>query len=268
VPVEIVAAPSERLPDQVEAAAYFVVSECLANVDKHAQAKLARVSVEPRDGQLIVTVSDDGVGGAELDGGSGLQGLEDRVGALDGRLAVSSAPGKGTSVLATIPLAEPAELPAVGPLAGQPLLSDREAEQVQSRRVGALRTRTSMLGLIALVVVAVWVLTGSPNTWVVWPLLGLALAAAMQAWAVLGSPPARLSDLGGDANVRALQHRRTVRDSAGKLVILNVFLIGVWAAGGAGYFWPAWVMLGSGALLGLKAMHRSQTWLERIQGAP
>jgi signal transduction histidine kinase len=268
VPVEIVAAPGERLPDQVEAAAYFVVSECLANVDKHAEATLARVSVEPRGGQLVVTVSDDGVGGAERDGGSGLQGLEDRVGALDGRLAVSSARGKGTSVLATIPLAEPVELPAVGPIGAQPLLSDQEAERIQSKRVGALKVRTSMLGVIALVVVAVWALTGSPNAWVVWPLLGLALAAAMQAWAVLGSPPARLSDLGGDANVRALQHRRTLRDTAGKLVILNVFLVGIWAAGGAGYFWPVWVMLGSVLLLALKAMHRSQTWLERIQGAP
>jgi hypothetical protein len=112
------------------------------------------------------------------------------------------------------------------------------------------------------------VLTGSPNAWVVWPLLGLGLAAAMQAWVVLGSPPARLSDLGGGPNVRVLQRRRSLRDTAGKLVILNVFLIGIWLAGGAGYFWPVWVMLGSGLLFALKSMHRSQSWLERIEGAP
>jgi hypothetical protein len=51
-------------------------------------------------------------------------------------------------------------------------------------------------------------------------------------------------------------------------VILNVFLIGIWLAGGAGYFWPVWVMLGSVLMFALKAMHRSQTWLERIEGAP
>jgi signal transduction histidine kinase len=268
LPVEVVAAPTERLPDQVEAAAYFVVSECLANVDKHAQATGATVSVEPHDGELIVTVSDDGVGGAELDGGSGLQGLEDRVGALAGTIGVDSGPGEGTTVRATIPLAGPVELPSLGGMPGRPVLSDEEAEQLQARRVAALRMRTSILAIIALVVVAVWALTGSPNAWVVWPLLGLGLAAAMQAWVVLGSPPARRSDLAGEPNPRALQRRRTLRDTAGKLAILNVFLIGIWLAGGAGYFWPVWVMLGSGVLFALKSLHRSQTWLERIEGAP
>jgi len=268
VPVEVVAAPSERLPDQVEAAAYFVVSECLANVDKHARATVARVSVEPHDGDLVVTVTDDGVGGAQLDDGSGLQGLEDRVGALEGKIAVESPPGEGTTVLATIPLADALEMPAMGPIRARPLLSDAEAAQVQARRVAALRVRSSLFGMIAFVVVAVWALTGSPNAWVVWPLLGIGLLAAMQAWVVLGTPPARLSDLAGDPNVRALQRRRTLRDTAGKLVSLNGFLIGIWLAGGAGYFWPVWVMLGSGLLFALKSLHRSQTWLERIEGAP
>ncbi len=68
-------AAAERLPDQVEAAAYFVVSECLANVDKHAGASAATVAVREQGGLLTVSVSDDGAGGAALDG-SGLQGLQ------------------------------------------------------------------------------------------------------------------------------------------------------------------------------------------------
>ncbi len=130
VPVEVVATPPERLPDQVEAAAYFVVSECLANIGKHAQATAAEVSVTPRDGHLLVTVSDDGVGGAKLDGGSGLQGLQDRVGALNGTLAVESGPSGGTRVLATIPLVERVETSPFAP-ALQRVLSDEEAEQLQ-----------------------------------------------------------------------------------------------------------------------------------------
>jgi hypothetical protein len=191
------------------------------------------------------------------------------VGALEGTIKVASPSGGGTQVEASIPLsAAPAELPAIGPLSARPLLSDAEATRLQAHRVQGLRVRLSMLAVIAAVVVAVWALTGSPNDWVVWPLLGLGLGAAMQAWAVLGSPPARVSDLQGDGNPRALRRRRSLRDTAGKLAILNVFLIGVWAAGGAGYFWPVWVMLGSAVLFALKGLHRSQTWLERIQDAP
>jgi signal transduction histidine kinase len=111
LPVRVVAAPAERLPDQVEAAAYFMVSECLANVGKHAQATEATVSVTASGGYLEVVVADDGVGGAKLDGGSGLQGLEDRVGALDGTIAVDSPAGQGTRVTATVPLVEPVPAP-------------------------------------------------------------------------------------------------------------------------------------------------------------
>jgi signal transduction histidine kinase len=268
LPVEVVAAPTERLPDQVEAAAYFVVSECLANVDKHADATLATVSVEPHDGKLIVTVSDDGVGGAQLGDGSGLQGLEDRVGALEGTIAVESTPGEGTTIRAAIPLAQVVELPSLGAIPSRPLLSDVDAEQLQARRVQGLRARSAVLGGIALVVVAVWVLTGAPNRWVVWPLLGIGLVAALQAWIVLGSPPARLSDLADHPDLRAFQRRRGLRATAGKLAIVNVFVVGVWLAAGGGHFWPVWVMLGSGILIALKSMHRSQTRLERIEGAP
>jgi signal transduction histidine kinase len=264
VPVEVVAAPEDRLPDQVEAAAYFVVSECLANVGKHAQATTAQVSVTPGDGHLLVTVTDDGVGGAQLDGGSGLQGLQDRVGALDGTLAVESAPGGGTRVLATIPLVERVDTLAFGP-ALQGVFSDEEAEQLQDRRRRGLRTRASILGMVALVIVAVWALTGAPNAWPVWPLLGLGLVVALDAWTVLGTPPTRRSDLADEPNPRALQRRRGVRAAAGKLAIVNVFLIGIWLAGGAGYFWPAWVMLGSSVALGLKAAPWRHNWVERVQ---
>jgi hypothetical protein len=264
VPVEVVATPPERLPDQVEAAAYFVVSECLANIGKHAQATAAQVSVTPRDGDLLVTVTDDGVGGAKLDDGSGLQGLQDRVGALDGTLSVESGPAGGTRVLATIPLAEPVETLPFGP-ALRRVFSDEEAERLQHRRRRGLHIRASILGTVALLILAVWALTGAPNAWPVWPLLGLGLVVALDAWTVLGTPPTRRSDLAGEPNPRVFQRRRGLRAAAGKLGILNVFLIGIWLASGAGYFWPAWVMLGSCIAFGLKAAPWPHNWVERVE---
>ena len=267
VPVEVVAAPTERLPDQVEAAAYFVVSECLANVGKHAEATAATVSVTPGDGQVIVIVSDDGLGGAALDGGSGLQGLQDRVGALDGTLGLRSVPGGGTEVRATIPLVERVE-PLSFAHTPRPLLSDSQAAELQERRRTGLRVRASVLGLVALTIVIVWAATGAPNAWPVWPLLGIGLIVALDAWGVLGNPPARRSDLDGEPDPRGAQRRRGVRATAGKLGILNLFLVGIWIAAGAGYFWPAWVMLGSGVALALKALPWPHRWIERVQGVP
>jgi PAS domain S-box-containing protein len=92
-----------RLPAAVEAAAYFVVSEALTNVAKHAAAAAARVTVERHDGTLTVEVADDGPGGATTDAGSGLRGLSDRVAALDGRLELHSPPGTGTRVRCELP---------------------------------------------------------------------------------------------------------------------------------------------------------------------
>ena len=103
VPVEVAAAVEERLPPAVEAAAYYVVSEALTNVAKYAGACMARVEVARCDGQLEVTVSDDGVGGADGSRGSGLRGLADRVEALGGRLEVSSPVGAGTTLRARLP---------------------------------------------------------------------------------------------------------------------------------------------------------------------
>jgi PAS domain S-box-containing protein len=102
-PVEVATIPEERLPEQVEAAAFYVISEALTNVAKYAQASLARVSVSCDDGHAVIEVADDGVGGADEARGTGLRGLGDRVEALDGTLVVESPPGRGTRVRAVIP---------------------------------------------------------------------------------------------------------------------------------------------------------------------
>jgi PAS domain S-box-containing protein len=103
LPVEVATVPEERLPEQVEAAAFYVISEALTNVAKYAQASLARVSVTCEDGHAVIEVADDGVGGADTARGTGLRGLGDRVEALDGTLVVESPPGRGTRVRAVIP---------------------------------------------------------------------------------------------------------------------------------------------------------------------
>jgi signal transduction histidine kinase len=103
VPVTVVA-PADRLPVAVEAAAYFVCSEALANVAKYSQAARARCAVLVHDAWVTVTVADDGVGGADPDRGSGLRGLADRVEALGGQLTISSPAGDGTTVTAELPL--------------------------------------------------------------------------------------------------------------------------------------------------------------------
>jgi signal transduction histidine kinase len=95
----------DRLPPDVEAAAYYVVAESLTNIAKYAEASAVEVRVSRRDGCAHVDVLDDGVGGADVSRGSGLRGLADRVEALDGRLGVESPPSEGTRVWAEIPLA-------------------------------------------------------------------------------------------------------------------------------------------------------------------
>jgi signal transduction histidine kinase len=265
VPVQVVAAPGERLPDQVESAAYFVVSECLANVGKHANATQATVSVTTEDGDLVVVVTDDGVGGAELGNGSGLQGLEDRVGALDGKLSLKSPPGGGTQVRVSIPLDAPAHL-ADGEVV-RPVLSDEQAAQVDARRRRRLLGRLIAVGIVAFVIVAVWALTGAPNSWPVWPLLSLAFVAALDAWRVRMTAPIRESDLAEGGDYHVLRRGRKLLKAAGSLAIVNVFLFGIWIAGGAGYFWPAWVLLGSAVALALKATPwLSHGWAERLHG--
>ena len=111
-PVELARIPPDRLPPPVETAAYYVVSESLANVAKYARASLVRVSVTRDNGVAIVEVADDGIGGASLASGSGLRGLADRVEALDGRLMLESPPGRGTRVVAEIPCDGRTQAPA------------------------------------------------------------------------------------------------------------------------------------------------------------
>jgi len=109
VPVSVEAPAEERLPGPVESAAYFVVSEALANVAKYARATHAEVAVRRDNGRVTVEITDDGVGGADAARGSGLHGLADRVAALDGTLSLDSPAGRGTRVRAEIPCAPSAD---------------------------------------------------------------------------------------------------------------------------------------------------------------
>jgi signal transduction histidine kinase len=103
VPVSVSVAEGE-LPPTVEIAVYFVVAEALTNVAKYAGASCAAVVVRRAGGRVVVEVTDDGVGGADVAAGSGLRGLSDRVAALDGRIELDSPPGGGTRLRADIPL--------------------------------------------------------------------------------------------------------------------------------------------------------------------
>ena len=103
MPVEIEKRLGERVPDEVELAAYFVVAESLTNVAKYADASQALVRLERENGKVVVEIEDDGVGGADPGRGTGLRGLADRISSLGGDLEIDSAPGSGTIVTATIP---------------------------------------------------------------------------------------------------------------------------------------------------------------------
>ncbi|WP_399887533.1 sensor histidine kinase [Streptomyces sp. BBFR51] len=103
VPVDVTLELAGRLPQAVEAAAYFVVCEALANLGRHSGAARAEVSGGHRDGRLVLHVRDDGRGGADAGAGSGLTGLADRVSVLDGRLSLSSPPGGPTLLSVEIP---------------------------------------------------------------------------------------------------------------------------------------------------------------------
>jgi signal transduction histidine kinase len=106
VPVQLDVQVRTRLPEHAEVAAYFVVSEALANVAKHAQASVVRVRVEVREGTLHVSIHDDGAGGADPSRGSGLIGLSDRVEASGGTISISSQPGQGTRITAELPVGD------------------------------------------------------------------------------------------------------------------------------------------------------------------
>jgi signal transduction histidine kinase len=108
--VRLAVEPGDGLPERIEVAGYYVISECLANTAKYAQASEAKVGVSRANDHVVIEVVDDGVGGASRDGGSGLRGLMDRVEALGGTLELSSPVGRGTRVKAEIPCADGYEL--------------------------------------------------------------------------------------------------------------------------------------------------------------
>jgi signal transduction histidine kinase len=104
VPVELGTLPEDRLPSAIETTAYFVAAEALTNAVKHARPEHVDIDVRVDGRAAVVEVRDNGIGGADAARGSGLRGLQDRVGALDGELEIESAPGAGTTVRARMPL--------------------------------------------------------------------------------------------------------------------------------------------------------------------
>jgi signal transduction histidine kinase len=104
LPVEVVLRIERQLPQAVEVAAYYVVSETLTNVAKHARASAVQLRAETEGDVVRIAIRDDGVGGAEIRSGSGLVGLRDRVEALGGMVDVHSPSGGGTALVATLPL--------------------------------------------------------------------------------------------------------------------------------------------------------------------
>ena len=103
LPVELDLRYQRRAPEQVEAAAYYVVSEALTNAAKHAHASVVQIDVAEQDASLKLVIRDDGVGGADPSQGTGLAGLADRLETLGGRLEIVSPPGHGTALTIEIP---------------------------------------------------------------------------------------------------------------------------------------------------------------------
>ena len=111
IPVNLDITTDGRLAEPIEVAGYFVASEALANAAKYSRASRIDVSLERRDGSLVLSVRDDGVGGVDAASGSGIVGLNDRVEALGGSLRVESLPGEGTEIVAQLPLDLESEQP-------------------------------------------------------------------------------------------------------------------------------------------------------------
>jgi signal transduction histidine kinase len=109
IPISIHGCLSERLPPDCEATAYYVIAESLTNVDRHARARRADITITRSEGHISVTVADDGVGGADPHG-TGLRGLDDRVAAAGGTLTLGPTPGGGTTVHADIPITSPTQV--------------------------------------------------------------------------------------------------------------------------------------------------------------
>jgi signal transduction histidine kinase len=104
IPVELELQTQSRFAEQIEVTAYYVVSEALTNAAKHSHASLIQVKVALSDGAVRLSISDDGIGGADPERGSGLVGLKDRVEAAGGRLTMDSLPGRGTHLAVVLPV--------------------------------------------------------------------------------------------------------------------------------------------------------------------
>ena len=109
VPVEVTVRIAGRLPERIEVAAYFVVSEALTNATKHAHASAISVDANADADVLRIAVCDDGKGGADFTHGTGLVGLKDRVEALGGKILLESKTGKGTALRAELPISAPTD---------------------------------------------------------------------------------------------------------------------------------------------------------------
>ena len=107
LPVEVDVGRLEPVPEPIGVAIYYVVSEAFTNAAKHGRATVVRLNAERDDGTIRVAVIDDGVGGADPARGSGLIGLSDRIGAIGGKLAIESPPGRGTAIVAELPTVAP-----------------------------------------------------------------------------------------------------------------------------------------------------------------
>jgi signal transduction histidine kinase len=161
--VDLLEVPPERFPSTIEATAYFVISEALANIAKYAGAERASILVR-RDGDTVcVEVADDGCGGADPAHGSGLRGLRDRVAALNGRLTVESPAGAGTLVRAELPAEilddeQPASERGV-------VLDERAAAILRLRRRRGLLTHAAIFGVVQLALIIVWAAHGLGYFW-------------------------------------------------------------------------------------------------------
>jgi signal transduction histidine kinase len=171
VPVTVDGEVGERLAPEIEAAAYFTISEALANVGKYAEASEARVRIGVREGTLDVVVADDGRGGADPGSGSGLRGLIDRVGAVGGTFQIDSPPGGGTTLTAHLPLAAPAPTEADA-------LDAPPAPSPERRRRFAV-DHAAVFAVVNGLLVAIWAVTGAGYFWPIWPLMGWGAVLAL-----------------------------------------------------------------------------------------
>ena len=192
LPVDLIEAPAERFPSTIEATAYFVVSEALTNVAKYAAASRASVRAW-RDGDaLCVEVCDDGRGGADASRGSGLRGLLDRVGALNGTLTVLSPVGEGTRIRASLP----AEIVNdEQPVSERGIVYDERAAAIMRlRRRRGLLTHVAVFGVVQLALIIVWAVSGFGYFWPGWTIFGWGLILALHAsLAILRQPITELA---------------------------------------------------------------------------